>query len=283
MPDHTTAHSREHEHAHHDESLARLLDLDAVVHHGYLDEVTTWLHEIVSPEGVRQVLDVGAGTGSGAQALAQRFTDAEITALDVSDHMLDRVRARAIAAGLSARVSTARADVSTDLGDLGGFDLVWASMSLHEVADPAQAFRNLYAALRPRGHLIVLEADQSPRVLPADLTGFEDRINALVDQSGPHAADHPDWAPFLQAAGFTLVEQRTFTTQEPAPGSGPAGEYARLNLQRMADAVLPQLEADDRKTLEGLLGEGPEAVQHLTLNVRGARTAWLARRPVQEA
>jgi SAM-dependent methyltransferase len=194
--------------------------------------------------------------------------------------MLALVRSRGSAAGLSARVSTALADVSVDIGELGGFDLAWAAMSLHEIADPPQGFRNLHAALRPGGHLAVVETDRSPRVLPADLAGFEERINALVDRSGPHAADHPDWTPFLLAAGFALVEQRTFTTQESVPGSGPAGEYARLNLQRMADAVLPRLDAADRKTLEGLLGDGPEAVRHLTLSVRGSRTAWLARRPV---
>jgi ubiquinone/menaquinone biosynthesis C-methylase UbiE len=277
MPDHASSHA--HDHAHDDGSLARLLDLDAVVHQTLLNEVMTWLHAAVSSEPVRRVLDVGAGTGSGTEALAQRFEEAEITALDVSEHMLARVRSRGNAAGLSARVSTALADVSVDIGELGGFDLAWAAMSLHEAAVPAQAFRNLHAALRPGGHLVVVEADRSPRVLPADLTGFEDRINALVDQSGPHAADHPDWTPFLQAAGFTLVEQRTFTTQEPGSGSGPAGEYARLNLQRMADAVLPQLDAADRTTLDGLLGDGPEAVSHLTLSVRGSRTAWLARRP----
>jgi ubiquinone/menaquinone biosynthesis C-methylase UbiE len=280
MPDHTSAHSRGHDHAHDDGTLARLLDLDAIVHQGYLDELTTWLHGAVSPERVRRILDVGAGTGSGTEALAQRYAAAQVTALDVSASMLDRVRARASAAGLSARVSTARADVSGDIGDIGVFDLVWAATFLHEVADPGRALRNLHAALRPGGHLVVVEMDQVPLVLPARLAGFEERINALVAQSGPHAADHPDWTPFLQAAGFTLVEQRTFTTREPGSGSGPAGEYARLNLQRMADVVIPQLDAADRTTLDGLLGDGPEAVRHLTLSVRGARTAWLARRPV---
>jgi Methylase involved in ubiquinone/menaquinone biosynthesis len=278
MSDHAPSHA--HRHGHDDGSLARLLDLDAVVHQSLLNEVMTWLQGVVSAEPVRRILDVGAGSGSGTEALARRFADAEVTALDVSEHMLDRVRSRGNAAGLSARVSTALADVSVGIGELGGFDLAWAAMSLHEIADPAQAFRNLHAALRPGGHLAVVETDQSPRVLPADLTGFEERINAVVDRSGPHAADHPDWTPFLQAAGLTLVEQRTFTTLGSAPGSGPAGEYARLNLQRMADAVLTQLDAEDQATLETLLGTGPDAVQHLTLSIRGARTAWLAQRPV---
>jgi ubiquinone/menaquinone biosynthesis C-methylase UbiE len=204
-----------------DESLARLLDLDAIVHQGYLDEMTTWLHGAVSPEAVRRILDVGAGTGSGTVALAQRFAAAEVTALDVSESMLERVRSRGNAAGLSTRMSTARGDVSADIGGLGVFDLVWAATSLHEVADPGRALRNLHAALRPGGRLVVVEMDQVPRVLPMHLAGFEERINALVDRSGPRAADHPDWTPYLQTAGFTLVEQRTFTTAESAPGSGP--------------------------------------------------------------
>jgi ubiquinone/menaquinone biosynthesis C-methylase UbiE len=279
MSDHATAHSGEHAHRHDDGSLARLLDLDAVVYQSLLDQVMTWLHGVVSAEPVRRVLDVGAGTGSGTEALARRFTDADVTAVDVSERMLARVRSRGNAAGMSTRVSTALADVAVDIGELSGFDLVWAAMSLHEVADPAQAFRNLRAALRPGGHLAVVEADRSPRVLPLQLIGFEDRINALVERSGPHAADHPDWTPFLEAAGFALAEQRTFTTEESAPGSGPAGEYARLKLQRMAESVLPQLDAADRTTLEGLLGDGPDAVRNLRLSIRGARTAWLARRP----
>ncbi len=51
--------------------LAALLDLDAAVLGGYLDDLIGWAAAL-APDGVRTVVDLGAGPGRGTVALARR-------------------------------------------------------------------------------------------------------------------------------------------------------------------------------------------------------------------
>ena len=70
-----------------------------------------------------RILDVGTGTGAGALRLAQRFPDADIVGVDLSDAMLEHAR-RNTPAELRDRVSWQLADGSAlPFGD-GSFELV---------------------------------------------------------------------------------------------------------------------------------------------------------------
>ena len=70
-----------------------------------------------------RILDVGTGTGAGALRLAQRFPEAQIVGVDISDAMLGQAR-RNTADDLRERVRFERADASAlPFGD-GSFDLV---------------------------------------------------------------------------------------------------------------------------------------------------------------
>src|SRR4051812_1246845 len=150
-------HGHEHGHAHEhgpgdDDALADLLDLDAEVLHEYLDEVITWLHERAG-DRTRRILDLGCGTGTGTLALATRFAGAEVTALDLSAAMLDRVEQKARARQLTERVHTLQADLDAGWPAVGPLDLVWAAGSLHHLADPDRVLAELFGALRPGGLL----------------------------------------------------------------------------------------------------------------------------------
>ena len=70
-----------------------------------------------------RILDVGTGTGAGALRLAQRFPEAEIVGVDISDAMLGQARLTP-AEDLRGRLRFERADASAlPFGD-GSFDLV---------------------------------------------------------------------------------------------------------------------------------------------------------------
>jgi ubiquinone/menaquinone biosynthesis C-methylase UbiE len=88
-------------------------------------------NQTVSPEGDRlvvealervpaasQALDVGTGTGRGAEALVARFPEAEVTGVDVSAGMIEEARRRV--PGASFQVGDA---AHLPFGD-GSFDLV---------------------------------------------------------------------------------------------------------------------------------------------------------------
>ncbi|HEX6344615.1 class I SAM-dependent methyltransferase [Umezawaea sp.] len=256
--------------------LATLLDLDAEIHSEALTEAMSVVSALVTdPRGVRRVLDVGAGTGTGSIALARRFPAARVVAVDVDERMLERVRDNARAAGLGDRVEALRADVTTAPPGLGVADLVWCASALHEVADPDRAFRTLFEALRPGGVLAVVEMDGPPAVLPLAHADLEERVRSAAGSS----ADHPDWTSTITAHGFEAPRTRRLTTDVTLPADGPAGEYAALELRRVGHAA-PALRDSDRATLMTLAGDGAGNVRTLgEVRIRGTRTLWTARRP----
>ena len=151
---HSHSHGHSHGQAHHGPAdlLPALLDLDAVVHAPMISEATGIVAATAGRPGpVRSVVDLGAGTGTGTVALARRFPDAVVTAVDLSTEMLDAVRRRADEAGLSERVRTVRADIGSDGLPVDAVDVVWASAMLHEVPDPRAALATLRSAHAPGG------------------------------------------------------------------------------------------------------------------------------------
>ena len=275
------SHSPDHPHTHHEAGLADLLDLDAEVLGAYLDEVTAWA-EPYAPARPRLIADVGAGTGTGSVALARRFPDAEIVAIDRSASMLDRVRTAAREHGVAERIRTVLADLDTTGIPVDEIDLAWAASSLHEVADPAWVLRDLHTGLTSGGLLVVVEMDELPRFLPDDTgrdrPGLEERCLRALEEAGWNA--HPDWQAHLERAGFEAVVRRRFTTESTAAHPNTV-HYASTYLARIREALDDRLDRDDLDRLDRLLSPG--SPEHLArrpdLTVRSARTAWAARRP----
>jgi len=263
----------------HGPDLGALLDLDAAIHSELLDEATALVAALAGDaSAVRRVVDIGAGTGSGTFALADRFPSAEIVAVDVNERMLAQVRERARSQGLEGTVTTLAADVSAVAPALGAADVIWSSSALHEVSDPALAFQNLFDALVSGGLLVVLEMDGPPRVLPASFAAFEDRLRTVGDVTP--ATHHPDWTAAIEAAGFSMIETRQLRSESAMPADWTAGEYAALELRRVGHNAMRSLDDSDRATLVTLTGDGPGGVRSLgELWIRGTRTLWAARRP----
>ncbi|MET8575352.1 class I SAM-dependent methyltransferase [Streptomyces sp. NPDC005012] len=275
------AHGHHHDHGG-DAAHAGLLELEARAFGPALEEALTRAVTALGPSRPRNVADLGSGPGSGTLTLARHFPEARVTAVDLSPAMLDRVTAAAREAGLGDRVRTLRADLDAGLpAGLAPLDLVWASSSLHHVADPAALLRHLHGAIAPGGLLVVVESDGMPRFLPADAEagrpGLEDRCRDIAARAGWNA--HPDWRDDMERAGFGPVERWTVTAE------GPAGEesahYAQQVLGRFRVALEERLAPDDLAALDRLLTPGDPA--HLghrrDLVPRSARTVWAARRP----
>jgi SAM-dependent methyltransferase len=252
---------------------------------GYLAEVTGWVRRLSAGMPRRRILDLGAGTGTGTIALAHRFRGAEVIALDVSEQMLARIRARAFDLDLADRVRTLQADLDEAWPAVDPVDLVWASMSLHEMGDPDRLLADVRATIRPGGLVALAEMDGPVGFLPDDLgvgpPGLEERCHAAMAASSRHVAPFgSDWAPRLEAAGFTLLDKRVFDLHA-APPHPATGRYAQLWFARLRTHLGDQLSQDDLDTLDGLLDEDdPQGLLHRPdLVVRGTRTAWVARRP----
>jgi SAM-dependent methyltransferase len=268
-----------------DDNMTGLLDLDGEVLHDYWSAALDWVS--AAADGTR-LLDLGAGTGTGALGLAERFPAAEVIAVDIEPGSLARLRDKALGRGLAGRVRVLEADLDAGWPDLGPLDLTWASMSLHHLADPGRVLRDALAATRPGGLIAVAEFGEPLRFLPSDLgfgrPGFEDR---LVDRLGrAHAEALPTlgsaWAPRLADAGWEVIDEREFPIDLDPPTHPRAAEYARAWFTRLADGLTDQLEPDDQATLAALLAEGAlsAGLRHGGgLRIRGTRTVTVARRP----
>jgi SAM-dependent methyltransferase len=266
-----------------DDALADMLDLDAEVLHEHLAEVTGWLHER-SGGRTRRIVDLGSGTGTGTLALARRFPEAEVTAVDMSAAMLHRVRDKARAHGLADRVHTRQADLDAGWPALEPVDLVWASASLHHLADPDRVLADILDTLRPGGLLAAIELESFPFFLPPDLgigrPGLEERCHAALREGTGHALPllGADWGPRLRKAGFTVEAERPFAIALTPPLPEATGRYARAALGRLRTGLGDRLDADDRATLDTLL-DGDALLSRPDLTVRTTRTVWLAVRP----
>ncbi|MGI5450963.1 class I SAM-dependent methyltransferase [Streptomyces sp. CA-243310] len=290
--DHDHEHHQDHDHDH-DHDQAEILDLDANVLTEHLASITAWLPVTAPP---RHIVDLGCGTGAGTLALLERFPGARVTAVDASDGHLRRLREKARAGGVEGRVHTVLADLDTHWPDLGSPDpsrtgpdlpdLVWASASLHHMADPRRTLRQVHDGLAPGGLFAVVELAGFPRFLPADAPeerpGLEERLHTVSDRRHGNRLPHrgADWGPLLAAAGFDVEAERTITVKVDASPSNEVGQYALSGLRRVRAAVIDDLSPEDIAALDRLLDTtGTHGILHRTdLAVRTRRTVWAARR-----
>ncbi|MET0978774.1 MAG: class I SAM-dependent methyltransferase [Paeniglutamicibacter terrestris] len=286
----TSHHPHQHQHQHapsnhqthqhsDDAAMAEMLDRDAQVLKGHLQEILDWTKPLAgTPE---RILDVGAGTGTGTFALAHTFPGALVTALDISEYMLGRLAASVTRHGLEGRVTTRQADLDESWPALGELDMIWAASSMHHMSDASRTFSDIYQSLAPDGLLVVVEMDSLPRYLPDDLgwgvPGLEQRCHDVAAALGWNA--HPDWRPALEQAGFTVAEQKTFS-YEQSENQQLIADAARSFLSRTRESLNDHLTTDDLSAVDQLLDErAPHSLGKRTdLMMRGSRTVWVARR-----
>ncbi|OLT52095.1 trans-aconitate 2-methyltransferase [Cellulosimicrobium sp. CUA-896] len=247
-PDHAHGHGRRHGHGPavgHDAqpdpaveaALAELLDLDAAVFAGLLADVVARV-AAAAPAPVRTVLDLGAGTGTGTVALARAFPAAQVVAVDASPAMLERTLGAAEAAGVADRVRTVEADLDAawpDTPDTRPADVVWASASLHHVADPARVLRDAHAALAPGGLVAVVEITGSTPVIPSpldrpDRPGLGERLaDATVHAAGTptRTGRPPSRRPGSRVSGAKSCGRRRRPARRRRAGARDARAPAR--------------------------------------------------------
>jgi SAM-dependent methyltransferase len=295
---HPHAHAHRHEHhPEHDTRLDELLDLDGEVLHAYWSEVMGLVQEAV-PAPPRRIVDLGAGTGVGALALADLFPTAEVVAVDLSPESLRHLATSAAHRGVAGRVRTVVADLDAGFPELTGVDLAWSSLAMHHLADPVRVLADLRARATPDGVIVVAEFEQALRFLPHDLgvgePGFEERLSTRLADAHRELLPRMDsrWPERLAAAGWTVTHERTVvidldppessqSSADPASSaSSKANRYALGWFSRLAEQIGDQLEPGDREVLAALVdADGPHSLLRRTdLHIRGERTITVARR-----
>jgi len=222
-----------------------------------------------------RVLDVGAGPGVLALLAARRA--AQVTAVDFSPGMIERLIALSAREGLT-NIQTAIMDAQAlGLPD-ASFDAVFSMFVFMFVPDRARAFRELRRVLRPAGRAVVATWAPIDR-RPLMKIGFDALAEVVPELPAPQKGDlqsPEDCSREMSAAGFRDVVVEAFTGSvriESAEqyldlmerGGAPfallrqrLGEPAWSDVhRRLTDAVrrrLPELPAD--LSAEALLTRG---------------------------
>jgi SAM-dependent methyltransferase len=265
--DHHTHHGH-HGHAHGGDTdwgaLAALLEAEAELHAPAYGEALAWLGEEAAAPGL--IVDAGSGPGVIACQFAQVFPGARVVAVDASEPLLERARARAARLGVAGRFGTVAGELPDALDRLDGpADLLWASRSLHHLGDQKAALTAFAARLAPGGTLAILEGGLPSRYLPRDL-GFgrpglharldaaqEDRFARMRAELPGAVAEAEDWPALLAAAGLKHTGTRSFLLDVPAPVPDRVRAFVAGVLGRTREIHADALDAEDRAALDRLL------------------------------
>lgn len=104
-------------------------------------------------------LEIGAGPGFLTTMLAQANPSISITAIDISPEMAEVASEYIRGNGLEDRIQYLVGDVADErlIQELGEFDLVYSSYSLHEWKEPEKSIRNLWRAVGYNGLIYIYD------------------------------------------------------------------------------------------------------------------------------
>jgi tRNA (cmo5U34)-methyltransferase len=137
-----------------------------------------WAMETAAPKPA--ILDVGAGTGLLSAFLLEKFPDARLTLMDISENMLDLARKR-----FAMRPKTKYIVCDYSCSDLGGpYDIACSALSIHHLApeDKRRLFGRIFTALKPGGMFV--NADQALGETPYFTQRYLDYWNEFL-RGGP--------------------------------------------------------------------------------------------------
>ncbi|MGW0822591.1 class I SAM-dependent methyltransferase [Streptomyces sp. NPDC002845] len=276
---HDTHHEHSDTHHHHGHTdidwseMAPLLEAQAELFTPLYEQAMSWLARTQTEPGL--IVDAGSGPGVVSCLLAQTCPGARVVAVDGSEPLLERARARADRLGVADRFGTLAGELPDVLGDLEYHaDLLWASRSLHHLGDQRAGLAAFAARLAPGGTLAILEGGLPARFLPRDIgfgrPGLQARLDAVEEEwftrmraELPGAvAETEDWAALMTSVGLKHSGTRTFLLDLPAPATDRMRAYVAASLSRLRDALGDHLDADDRATLGRLVDPDDKASVH---------------------
>ncbi|MDY0827810.1 class I SAM-dependent methyltransferase [Microbacterium sp. BG28] len=158
----------------------------------------------IAPRAGQRILDLAAGTGASAVALAR--SGAEVVAADFSPGMIaEGVRRHGHIMNLTFQEADATALPFED----ASFDTVTISFGLRNVNDPHAALAEMRRVTKPGGRLVVCEFSHPPHPLFAGLYRFyNDRVLPVVARGVSSNADAYD---YLNESIKDWPDQRTLS------------------------------------------------------------------------
>jgi ubiquinone/menaquinone biosynthesis C-methylase UbiE len=198
-------------------------------------------------------VDLGCGGGEVTLELAELVAPARVVGIDMDEVKLDLARTEAEAR--PAPNVEFRAGNLDDWEEPGTYDAAYSRAVLQHLSDPVGLLRRMWAALRPRGVLIVEDADFDGWCCHPPNAGFEFFVRAygevLARRGGDHAAGRKLYRHALDA-GITGI--RPPRAAQPVYSSGEEKTLAWSTLNETKDAIVSDGVATAREVEEALTG-----------------------------
>ena len=203
------------------------------------------------------VLDVGCGFGTTTLALARAVgPEGRVMAVDLSDVMVDRVRARATASGL-ANVITRVADAQTDPLPASHFAVAVSRFGVMFFDDFTTAFANIRTSLRPGGRLVFIcwqpvAANELGSLVLQAMQPITGAPPPPVRRPGPYAlADDELVRTVLRDAGYVSVDVQS--VKAPVVMGGGEGLGAAVtHCTWMSEVRRALAQLDDQRRVQAL-------------------------------
>jgi SAM-dependent methyltransferase len=216
-----------------------------------LEPFVPLLLEKIAPLAGRRILDVGCGAGALTLAAADRGASA--LGIDISAPLVEAALERAARLG-AAGAGFVQADAQTHRLEPESFDALVSRFGIMFFADPAAAFRNLRAAVRPGGRLACLVwrgpaengfMTAAERAVADILPQLQERVENAPGQFGFANPDHA--RPILTEGGWQDIEFRPVDVE-----CGLPEEDLKLYVRRMGPVadLLPALGEARRSEVE---------------------------------
>ncbi len=177
----------------------------------------------VAAEGPSRILDVAAGTGDVAIALARRLPQARITGIDLSDEMLAVGRGKVARRGLDDRIGLVQGDAEKLPFSDGAFDAVTIGFGIRNFGSIEAGLAEAFRVLRRGGRLSILEFSTPRgrffgplyrlyfhRILPlvGRLVSRDKAAYTYLPESVDHFPDNLLFLRLMEQAGFTGCRAR---------------------------------------------------------------------------
>ena len=165
--------------------------------------------EFAAPKGDERALDIGAGAGHTALALAPHVGSVVVT--DPVDGMLRAARRVFEQAGVH-NAEFVRATAEHLPFPSASFEIVTSRLAAHHFDDVALAMREIARVLRPGGVFIFIDT-MAP--LDEEAARFQDALERLRDSTHRRLYLQGQWIAFAEDAGFRIERAEVVRKAHP--------------------------------------------------------------------
>lgn len=135
----------------------------------FKNERTRPSYDLVMSIGIdspKKIIDIGCGPGNSTENLYKRFPDADILGIDSSEDML--IKARKTYENLPMKFQ--RADVTSESGIEGKYDIVFSNACLHWIGNHEKLIPKLFESVN-EGGVFAVQMPLSYRLIIYDIVG----------------------------------------------------------------------------------------------------------------